>query len=80
MNNNNNEFDDDDEDYDEEDELDTLLPERKVRHRIFKFVNKIRKTYHLNDFEQGLMGNRVAMDYAKFLLTNKESDAEFSKM
>jgi len=70
----NEEFDD------EEEELESLSPERKVRHRIFKFVNKLRKTYHLHDFEQDLVGNRVAMEYANFLLTNKENEAEFQKM
>ena len=79
----NNDYGDeyDDEDYDdEEEELESLPPERKVRHRIFKFVNKLRKTYHLHEFEQDLVANRVAMEYAKFLLTNKENDAEFQKM
>lgn len=79
----NNDYGDEyeDEEYDdEEEELESLPPERKVRHKIFKFVNKLRKTYHLHEFEQDLVGNRVAMEYAKFLLTNKENDAEFQKM
>lgn len=60
--------------------MESLPPERKVRHRIFKFVNKLRKVYHLNEFEQDLLGHRVAMEYAKYLLTNKENDAVFNKM
>lgn len=78
----NNDYGDEyeEEEYDEEEELESLPPERKVRHRIFKFVNKLRNTYHLHEFEQDLLGNRVAMEYAKFLLTNKENEAEFQKM
>ncbi len=72
--------DNDDEYDDEEEEIESLPPERKVRHRIFKFVNKLRKTYHLAEFEQDLLGNRVAMEYAKYLLTNKENEAEFNRM
>lgn len=81
---NQDEYDDNDmdEEYgdDEEEEIDSLPPERKVRHRIFKFVNKLRKTYHLNEFEEDILANRVAMEYAKFLLTNKENEAEFNRM
>ena len=43
-------------------------------------MNKLRKTYFIPEFENDIIGNRVAMEYAKFLLGNKENEAEFAKM
>lgn len=57
-----------------------MPPERKIRHKIIKFVNKLRKTYFFPEFENDIIGNRVAMEYAKFLLSNKENEAEFNKL
>ena len=57
-----------------------LPPERKIRYRLFKFINKMRAECHINPYNIDLIANNLAMLYADYLLTNKESEEELSKM
>lgn len=71
----------DEEEYKEEEkELDENIPERKVRYRILKFINKLRSEFKLGEFFEDYLGNQVAMDYARYLLTEKENETELQKM
>lgn len=77
----NNMEDFDDEDYKEEaKQLDENIPERKVRYRILRFINKLRAEFKLTEFYEDFLGNQVAMDYAKYLLGEKENEQELQKM
>ena len=55
-----------------------LPPEREVRYKMFKFINKMRINCHLHPYTIDLIGNNIAMEYAQFLLNNKESMDEFN--
>ena len=67
------------EDYDDQEEFDFLPPERKVRFRVLRFINKLREKYNLLPFYNDPVGNKVAMAYAKYLLKDKENDGEIQK-
>ena len=72
---------DEEEEKEEDEEADELLPpERKVRYKLFKFINKMRINCHMNPYALDRMGNHLAMDYAKYLLTNKEDDEELNNL
>ena len=78
---NNDEFYEEDEEKEEDEEADELLPpERKVRYKLFKFINKMRTNCHMIPYSIDLIGNNLAMEYAKYLLTNKESEEEFNNL
>jgi hypothetical protein len=78
---NNDEFYEEDEEKEEDEEADELLPpERKVRYRLFKFINKMRTNCHMIPYSIDLIGNNLAMEYAKYLLTNKENEEEFNNL
>ena len=57
-----------------------LPPERKVRYRLFKFINKMRSECHIPLYGIDLIANNLAMLYADYLLTNKENEEELNKM
>lgn len=81
LDNNLNESQFNDEDYAlEEQNLDENMPERKIRYRIFKFINKLRVEYKLEPLSEDSLGNDVAMNYAKYLLNNKENEHELANM
>lgn len=67
------------EELDDPEEFDFLPPERKVRFRVLRFINKLREKYNLLPFYNDLVGNKVAMAYAKHLLREKENEAEVVK-
>ena len=67
------------EEIDDQEEFDFLPPERKVRFRVIRFINRLREKYNLLPFYNDLVGNKVAMAYAKHLLKEKENEAEFVK-
>ena len=72
---------DEEEEKEEDEEADELLPpERKVRYKLFKFINKMRINCHMNPYALDRMGNHLAMDYAKYLLNNKEDDEELNNL
>lgn len=78
-----NEIDEDQYDMDEmrEEVIELLAPERKVRYRILKFINKLRNEYKLNEFNEDNLGNLVAMSYAEYLLRSlKENESEAMKL
>jgi len=78
---NNEEFYEEDEEKEEDEEADELLPpERKVRYKLFKFINKMRTNCHMIPYSIDLIGNNLAMEYAKYLLTNKENEEEFNNL
>ena len=64
----------------EEDEDDDLPPERKIRYRLFKFINKMREDFHLPLYNLDLLANNLAMLYANYLLTNPENKEELNQM
>lgn len=81
LGNNMNDSQFNDEDYAlEEQNLDENMPERKIRYRIFKFINKLRNDYKLEPLSEDSLGNDVAMNYAKYLLNNKENEMELVNM
>ena len=57
-----------------------LPPERKIRYRLFKFINKMRAECHINPYNIDLIANNLAMLYADYLLNNKENEEELNKM
>ena len=57
-----------------------LPPERKVRYRLFKFINKMRAECHINPYKIDLIANNLAMLYADYLLNNKENEEELNNM
>ena len=63
---------------DEEDE--GLPPERKIRYRLFKFINRMRDECHMAPYDIDLLANNLAMLYADYLLTNKENEEELKNM
>ena len=63
---------------DEDDE--GLPPERKIRYRLLKFINKMRAERHLPPYNIDLIGNNLAMLYADYLLNNKENEQELKNM
>ena len=65
---------------DQEDEDPNLPPERTVRYRLLKFINKMRTDRQLPKYSLDLIGNKIAMEYAKYLLSNKESQEEVDKI
>ena len=72
---------DEDEEKEEDEEADELLPpERKVRYKLFKFINKMRINCHMNPYAMDRIGNHLAMDYAKYLLSNKEDENELNNL
>lgn len=63
---------------DENEDISNLPPEREVRYKLFKFINRLRNGCHLPNYSIDLLGNKVAMQYANYLLTNKESNEELN--
>jgi len=63
-----------------ESDYEFLPPERKIRYKIFRFINKLRENYHFNSLEPDFLGDITAMEYAKYLLKEKENKAEAGKM
>ena len=57
-----------------------LPPERKIRYRLFKFINKMRAECHINPYNIDLIANNLAMLYADYLLNNKENEEELNNM
>ena len=57
-----------------------LPPERKIRYRLFKFINKMRAECHMNPYNIDLIANNLAMLYADYLLNNKENEEELKNM
>ena len=64
----------------DEGEDEGLPPERKIRYRLFKFINKMRAECHITPYNIDLIANTLAMLYADYLLTNKENEEELNKM
>ena len=64
----------------EEGEDEDLPPERKIRYRLFKFINKMRSDFHLPSYNLDLLANNLAMLYANYLLTNSENQEELNQM
>jgi hypothetical protein len=52
-----------------------LNPERKIRYKLYRFLNKLREQYLLPEFMQDSLGNKVAMLYAEHLLTEKDNES-----
>ena len=72
---------DNEDNLDDNDEVAASLPqEREVRYKLLKFINKMRNSCHLPNYSIDLLGNKIAMQYATFLLTNKESPEELAKI
>ena len=61
-------------------EDDDLPPERKIRYRLFKFINKMRSEFHLNPYNLDLLANHLSMLYANYLLNSAENKEELNKM
>ena len=57
-----------------------LPPERKIRYRLFKFINRMRAECHMEPYNIDLIANNLAMLYADYLLNNKESEEELNNM
>ena len=57
-----------------------LPPERKIRYRLLKFINKMREERHLPPYNIDLIANNLAMLYADYLLNNKENEEELNNM
>ena len=57
-----------------------LPPERKIRYRLFKFINKMRAECHISPYSIDLIANNLAMLYADYLLNNKENEEELNNM
>ena len=57
-----------------------LPPERKIRYRLFKFINKMRAECHMTPYNIDLIANNLAMLYADYLLNNKENEEELRNM
>ena len=57
-----------------------LPPERKIRYRLFKFINKMREECHMTPYKIDLIANNLAMLYADYLLNNKENEEELKNM
>ena len=57
-----------------------LPPERKIRYRLFKFINKMRTDCHMTPYHIDLIANNLAMLYADYLLNNKENEEELNNM
>ena len=57
-----------------------LPPERKIRYRLFKFINRMRAECHMTPYHIDLIANNLAMLYADYLLNNKESEEELNNM
>ncbi len=52
----------------------SLPPDRKVRLKLLRFINKLRAVYNIHELQLDLLGNTVANAYANYLLTEKEND------
>ena len=57
-----------------------LPPERKIRYRLFKFINRMRAECHMTPYHIDLIANNLAMLYADYLLNNKENEEELNNM
>ena len=57
-----------------------LPPERKIRYRLFKFINRMRDECHMEPYHIDLIANNLAMLYADYLLNNKENEEELNNM
>ena len=64
----------------DEGEDDDLPPERKIRYRLFKFINNMRLHFHLDPYYLDLLSNNLAMLYANYLLSNPENKEELNQM
>ena len=64
----------------DEDDDETLPPERKIRYRLFKFINKMRIECHMIPYTNDLLANNLAMLYANYLLNNKENEEELKNL
>ena len=64
----------------EEEDDEGLPPERKIRYRLFKFINRMRDECHLVPYNIDLLANNLAMLYANYLLTNPENEDELKTM
>ena len=65
---------------DDDGEDEGLPPERKIRYRLFKFINKMRAECHIPPYNIDLIANNLAMLYADYLLNNKENEEELNNM
>ena len=57
-----------------------LPPERKIRYRLLKFINKMRAECNMPPYNIDLIANNLAMLYADYLLNNKENEEELKNM
>ena len=64
----------------EEEDDEGLPPERKIRYRLFKFINRMREECHMVPYDIDLLANNLAMLYANYLLTNPENEDELKTM
>ena len=64
----------------EEEDDEGLPPERKIRYRLFKFINRMRDECHMVPYDIDLLANNLAMLYANYLLTNQENEDELKTM
>ena len=64
----------------EEEDDEGLPPERKIRYRLFKFINSMRDECHMVPYDIDLLANNLAMLYANYLLTNPENEDELKTM
>ena len=64
---------------DNDEKFNFLPPERKVRYKLFRMIDKIRIRYKLPSFYKDSIGDSFAMSYAKALLTEKYDENELVK-
>ena len=64
----------------DEDDDESLPPERKIRYRLFKFINRMREECHMVPYNMDLLANNLAMLYAEYLLNNRENEEEIKTM
>ena len=64
----------------EEEDDEGLPPERKIRYRLFKFINRMRAECHMNPYDIDILANNLAMLYADYLLSNPENETELKNM
>ena len=57
-----------------------LPPERKIRYRLFKFINRMRAECHMTPYTIDLIANNLAMLYGNYLLNNKENEEELNNI
>lgn len=63
-----------------DDDDESLPAERRVRYRLFRFINKLRTVYRFPEYSQELLGDKLAMAYADYLLKEKENESVLNQL